>query len=68
MGNHKKSEFVLSRLARHRGRQVKLHGISNELDKLFEGCIEKDSIVCTDSHKSYPRFFKEHKLDHIQIK
>lgn len=39
-----------------------------ELDKLFEGRIEEGSILCTDSHKSYPRFAKEHQLDHKQIK
>lgn len=40
----------------------------NELDKLFEGRIEEGSILCTDSHKSYPRFAKEQQLDHKQIK
>lgn len=40
----------------------------NELDKLFEGRIGEGSILCTDTHKSYPRFAKEHHLDHKQIK
>lgn len=41
---------------------------SKDLERLFEGRIEKGSIICTDSHKSYIQFAKDLNLDHKQIK
>lgn len=41
---------------------------SKELQEVFNGRIEEGSILCTDSHKSYPALAKELNLEHKQIK
>lgn len=94
-GNHKKSGFIMPRLPRKRGKQVKKRGISNEqvcvasaidrhgniilepvclgrvttnnLENLYKNHIGGDSIICTDSHKSYIQFAKDLHLDHKRI-
>lgn len=40
---------------------------SNQLEQLFKGHIEKNSILCTDSHKSYIQLENSLTLTHIQI-
>ncbi len=37
------------------------------LERLYAGRIDENSIICTDSHKSYIRFAKDFKLDHKRI-
>lgn len=39
----------------------------NDLERLYKGRIDDNSIVCTDSHKSYIQFAKDLKLDHKRI-
>lgn len=41
---------------------------SSDLSRLFESRIEEGAILCTDSHRAYPSFAKEHNLNHKQIK
>jgi len=41
---------------------------SKELEELYDGHIGSDSIICTDSHKSYMQFAMELSLDHKRIK
>ncbi|WBW97504.1 IS1595 family transposase [Oceanirhabdus sp. W0125-5] len=41
---------------------------SDDLKKLYDNRIQKDSIFCTDSHKSYIRFAADLNLNHIRIK
>ncbi len=40
---------------------------SSDLSRALEGCIEANSILCTDSHKSYIQFVKDFELEHKQI-
>ncbi|CAH2212706.1 protein of unknown function [Tepidibacter aestuarii] len=42
--------------------------MSYEDKKLVLSSISKNSILCSDSHKSYIRFIKELGLNHIKIK
>lgn len=37
------------------------------LERLYAGRIDENSIICTDSHKSYIRFSKDFNLDHKRI-
>lgn len=39
-----------------------------ELERLYRGHIGENSILCTDSHKSYIRFAEDLALDHKRIK
>lgn len=39
----------------------------NALERLYEGRIDSNSIICTDSHKSYIQFAKNLELDHKKI-
>ena len=39
-----------------------------ELENLYKGHIGENSILCTDSHKSYIRFATDLNLDHKRIK
>ena len=39
----------------------------NALERLYEGRIDSNSIICTDSHKSYIQFAKDLELDHKKI-
>ena len=39
-----------------------------ELENLYKGHIGENSILCTDSHKSYIRFATDFNLDHKRIK
>lgn len=39
-----------------------------DLDRVFEDKIEQDTILCTDSHRSYSAFARSHELDHQKIK
>ena len=41
---------------------------SNELKRLYNNRIGEDSILCTDSHKSYIQFAKDMELEHKKIK
>lgn len=38
-----------------------------ELDRLYNGRIGDNSILCTDSHKSYMQFAIDMNLDHKKI-
>lgn len=38
-----------------------------DLERLYTGRIDENSIICTDSHKSYLRFAKDLHLDHKRI-
>ena len=38
-----------------------------DLERLYQGHIEHDSIICTDSHKSYIRFGRNLNLDRKRI-
>jgi transposase-like protein len=38
-----------------------------DLERLYSNHISKESIICTDSHKSYIRFSKNLSLNHVQI-
>ena len=38
-----------------------------DLEKIYKGRIADNSIICTDSHKSYIQFAKDLKLDHKRI-
>lgn len=38
-----------------------------DLERLYEGRIDPNSIICTDSHKSYIQFAKDLELDHKRI-
>ena len=40
----------------------------DKLNKVFNGKISKDSIICSDGEKSYKDFVKEHDYKHIVIK
>lgn len=40
----------------------------NDLEKLFTGRIENNSILYTDSHKSYIKFAVDFGLEHYRIK
>lgn len=40
----------------------------NELERLYTGRIGDNSILCTDSHKSYVQFALDFSLDHKRIK
>jgi transposase-like protein len=40
----------------------------NELETLYEGHIGHDSILCTDSHKSYIQFANDLSFEHKRIK
>lgn len=40
---------------------------SKTLVRLFTGRIDENSIICTDSHKSYIQFAKNFNLDHKRI-
>ena len=40
---------------------------SSDLNRVLEGHIEKESILCTDSHKSYIQFVKDFGLEHKRI-
>ncbi len=37
------------------------------LERLYKGRIDDNSIICTDSHKSYIQFAKDLELDHKRI-
>lgn len=51
------------------GRVSNLGKISKDkLNKVFNGKISKDSIICSDGEKSYKDFVKEHEYKHIIIK
>ena len=39
----------------------------NALERLYDGRIDSNSIICTDSHKSYIQFAKDLELDHKKI-
>lgn len=39
----------------------------SDLEKLYKGHIDNNSIICTDSHKSYIQFAKDLALDHKRI-
>lgn len=39
-----------------------------ELERLYDGCIGDNSILCTDSHKSYVQFAHDFSLDHKRVK
>lgn len=39
-----------------------------QLEKLYDGRIGDNSILCTDSHKSYVQFSKDFSLEHKRIK
>lgn len=39
----------------------------NALERLYEGHIDTNSIICTDSHKSYIQFAKDLELDYKKI-
>jgi len=39
-----------------------------ELERLYDGRIGDNSILCTDSHKSYVQFAHDFSLDHKRIK
>jgi len=39
-----------------------------ELERLYEGRIGENSILCTDSHKSYIQFAVDLSLDHKRVK
>lgn len=39
-----------------------------ELERIYEGCVGDNSILCIDSHKSYVQFTKDFSLDHERIK
>lgn len=41
---------------------------AKKLEKFYANSLEPQSILCTDSHKSYIRFTKNFKLEHIRIK
>ena len=41
---------------------------SKELEKLYDGHISNESILCTDSHKSYIQFTNDLSLEHKRIK
>ena len=41
---------------------------SKELEKLYDGHISNESILCTDSHKSYIQFANDLSLEHKRIK
>lgn len=42
--------------------------VSNkDLERLYTNHLGKDSIVCTDSHRSYIKFSKDFSLEHVQI-
>ena len=41
---------------------------SDELKKLYNNRIGEDSILCTDSHKSYMQFAEDMELEHKRIK
>lgn len=94
-GNHVKSDFVMPRPSRKRGKEVVKRGISSEqvcvltgldrqgniyaelifkgrmkssdLSRVLNDRIESDSILCTDSHKSYIHFVKDFGLEHKRI-
>lgn len=38
-----------------------------DLESLYKGRIDNNSIICTDSHKSYIQFAKNLSLDHKRI-
>lgn len=40
----------------------------NDLESLYDGHIDNNAIICTDSHKSYIQFAKDLNLDHKMIK
>lgn len=40
---------------------------ANELEQLYQAHIGDESIICTDSHKSYIQFAKDLHLDHKRI-
>ena len=46
--------------------------MSNKIEQLrsrvFEDKIEKDTILCTDSHRSYTAFARSKELNHQKIK
>lgn len=73
----------MPRKSHKRGRQVKKRGISSEqvcvataidrqgnliMELLCTGHIGKDTILCTDSHKSYIQFTSDMNLEHKRIK
>ena len=39
-----------------------------ELERLYKGHIGENSILCTDSHKSYIKFATDFNLEHKRIK
>ena len=41
---------------------------SKELEELYDGHISNESILCTDSHKSYMQFANDLSLEHKRIK
>jgi len=66
-GNHKKSTtFIMPRKPHKRG--VKGRMKYTDLERLFTGRIEDESILCTDSHRSYIRFAKNSGIELQQIK
>jgi transposase-like protein len=40
---------------------------SEDIKRVFEGRLDPDSLICTDSHKSYIRFGKTSVAEHIRI-
>lgn len=41
---------------------------SKDLERLYGNHLSDDSIICTDSHKSYIQFSKNQGVEHIQVK
>ncbi len=41
---------------------------SSDLTRAYNGKIDSQSIVCSDSHKSYIQFTKDFALEHVRIK
>lgn len=40
---------------------------TSDLDRLFKNRIDPDSVICTDSHKSYIKFAHDNVAEHIKI-
>lgn len=40
---------------------------TNDLERLYVGRLDGDSVICTDSHKSYIKFAEDNTSEHIMI-
>ena len=40
---------------------------TNDLERLYIGHLDRGSVICTDSHKSYIKFAKDNASEHIMI-